>query len=87
MMIIVVCDMQSKDTETQLNETMLKHGFLKPNFKGFMANNAQGNCNVVIIVYGLGDPFVRMVDKNCTYLFHYLFNLLINKPNIIKPEL
>jgi hypothetical protein len=43
---IAVCDMQSKDTEaqrfmwTKLNETMLKHGFLKSNFKGFMANIA-----------------------------------------------
>jgi hypothetical protein len=45
-MTIVICDMQSKDTETQqimwakLNETMLKHRFPKLNFKGFMANSA-----------------------------------------------
>jgi hypothetical protein len=80
-MIIAVCDLQFKDIETQLNETMWKHEFPKPNFKGFMTNNAQINCNMVIIVYGSGDPFVKMVDKNCTYLFHYLFNLSINKPN------
>jgi hypothetical protein len=42
---IVVCDMQFKDTEaqqimwTRLNEMMLQHGFPKPNFKGFMADN------------------------------------------------
>jgi len=42
---------------------MLKHGFAKLNFKGFMANNAQANWSVVRIVYGYGDPYVRMVDK------------------------
>jgi hypothetical protein len=28
---------------TKLNETMLKHKLPKPNFKGFMVNNAQAN--------------------------------------------
>jgi hypothetical protein len=48
-LIIVICDMQFEDSEaqwlvwTKLNETMLKHRFPKPNFKGFMANNAQIN--------------------------------------------
>jgi len=48
-MNIVICDMKSKDTEaqqimwTKLNETMLKNGFPKPKFKGFMANNTQAN--------------------------------------------
>jgi len=73
---IVVCDMQSGDTKaqqlmwTKLNEMMLKHGFLKPNFKGFMVDIAQTDWNVVIIVYGSKDPFVKMVDKECTCLFH-----------------
>jgi hypothetical protein len=46
MLTIIVCDMQYVDIEAQqlmwkkLNETMMKHGFLKPNFKGFMADNA-----------------------------------------------
>ncbi len=41
--------MQCKDIEaqqlmwTKLNETMLKHKFPKPNFKGFMADNTQAN--------------------------------------------
>ncbi len=45
MLTIVVCDMHSKDTKVQglmwikLNETILKHGFPKPNLKGFMVNN------------------------------------------------
>jgi hypothetical protein len=46
MMTMVVCDMQSKDTKvqqimwTKLDETMMKHMFPKPNFKGFMVDNA-----------------------------------------------
>jgi hypothetical protein len=55
---------------TKLNETMLKHEFPKPNFKGFMANNTQAKWNVVKIVYGFKDPFVMMVDKEHTHLFH-----------------
>ncbi len=44
-MTITICDMHSKDTEvqqimcTKFNEMMLKNGFPKPKFKGFMANN------------------------------------------------
>jgi hypothetical protein len=46
---MVVCDMQFEDTKAQqvmwtnLNETMLKHEFPKPNFKGFMVDSAQVN--------------------------------------------
>jgi hypothetical protein len=49
MLTIIVCDIQSTDIEvqwlmwTKLNETMMKHGFPKPNLKGFMADNAQAN--------------------------------------------
>jgi hypothetical protein len=81
MLTIVVCDMQSKDTEaqrlmwTRLNETILKHGFLKPNFKGFMANSTQANWNVIKIIYGSEDPFVKMVDKKHTFLFHWSHSL------------
>jgi hypothetical protein len=55
---------------------MLKHGFPKPNFKGFMVDSAQANYNAIKIVYGYGDVFVKMVDKECTCLFHWiqLFN-------------
>jgi hypothetical protein len=81
MLIIAVCDMHSKDTEVQqlmwikLNEMMLKHGFPKPNFKGFMVNNTQANWNMVKIVYGSRDPSVRMVGKECTCLFHWIQSL------------
>ncbi len=51
------------------NETMLKHKFPKPDFKGFMVDSAQINWNAVIIIYGLKDPSIKIVDKECTCLF------------------
>ncbi len=60
MMTIIICDMLFEDTKaqqiiyTKLNETMLKHKLPKPNFKGFMVNNAQANWNAIKIVYGYG---------------------------------
>jgi hypothetical protein len=73
---IAVYDMQFENIRvqwlmwTKLNEMMSKHRFPKPNFKGFMANNTQAKWNVVKIVYGFKDPFVMMVDKEHTHLFH-----------------
>ncbi len=75
-MTIVVCDMQFEETKvqqimwTKFNEMKQKHDFPKSNFKGFMANNTQANWNAIKIVYGLGDPYVRMIDKEHTCLFH-----------------
>jgi hypothetical protein len=72
---------------TKLNETMLKHGFPKPNLKGLMVENAQANWNIARIVYGLGKPFVRMVDKECTCLFHWSHSLNKHTKQVIKPKL
>jgi len=55
---------------TKLNEMTLKHGFPKLNFKGFTHDNAKANLNVVKIVYCLGDIYVKMINKERTYLFH-----------------
>jgi hypothetical protein len=55
---IVVCDMQSKDVESQgfmwraLLKVMKAKGVQMPKFKGFMANNAKVNWNVIHIVFG-----------------------------------
>ena len=65
-MTIAICDMQSKELAAQtvfwrnLNVVVERHGMQNPNFKGFMADSAQANWNVVRIVYGSGDPAVRM---------------------------
>jgi hypothetical protein len=66
---------------------MLKHGFAKMNFKGFMADNTHANWNVVKIVYGFGDPFIKMVDKECTYLFHWTQLLDRHTKQLIKLDL
>jgi hypothetical protein len=56
-------------------ETMMKHIFSKPNFKGFMANNTHVNWNVVKVVYGSSDATIKMVDKERTCLFHWIQSL------------
>jgi hypothetical protein len=93
LLTIAICDMQSKNTEAQrlmwtnLTGTMLKHGFPKPNLKGFMIDNAQANWNAIIIVYGLRDPSNKMVDKECTCLFHWNHSLNKHTKQLIRPKL
>jgi hypothetical protein len=72
---------------TKLNEIMLKHGFPKPNFKGFMVNNTQANWNAIKIVYGFWDLYVMMVDKECTYLFHWIQSFSRHTRKLIKPAI
>jgi hypothetical protein len=85
-MTIAICDIQFEDinaqqiTWTKFNETMLKHGFPKPNFKIFMVDSAQANWNMVKIVYGVGVPFVKMVDKE-THVYSIGLNRSISTPN------
>jgi hypothetical protein len=51
---------------------MLNLGFPKPNFKGFMVDSAQANWNAIKIAYGFEDLSIKMVDKECTCLFHWI---------------
>jgi len=46
-----------------LNAVVDRKGLGTPTFKGFMVYGAQANWNVVRIVYGIGDPTAKMVDK------------------------
>jgi hypothetical protein len=75
-MTITICDMQSEDTKVQcimwreFNDLMAKNGVENTNFKGFMADSAQANWNVVRIVYGSGDPKVPMENQEHTCLLH-----------------
>ncbi len=71
---------------TKLNDMMQKHNFPKSNFKGFMVNNAQANYNVIRIVYELGDPSMKMIDKECTCLFHWIQLFDKHTKQLIKPE-
>jgi len=82
--------MQFEDTKAQqiiwikLNETMLKHGFPKPNFEGFMVDSAQTNWNMINIIYFWRIPLLRWLIRN--HLFIPL-NHLINTSNINRSNL
>jgi len=75
-MTITIYDMQYEDTEAQcilwkkLNAFVERKGLGTLAFKGFMANSAQANWNVICIVYGTRNLIVKMVDKKQTYFFH-----------------
>ncbi len=66
---------------------MFKAHVSKSNFKGFMVNNAQGNWNAIKIVYGYGDPSIKMVDNECTCLFYWIQSLNRHTKKLIKPKL
>ena len=81
-MTIATCDMQSEDTEAQLvfwknlNLVMEINGVAAPNFKGFMADNAQANWNAVRILYGNGNKEDPMEDRERSCLFHWTQNMV-----------
>ena len=54
---------------------MARHGVPSPKFKGFMANSAQPNWNVVRVIYGSGNATVSMKDQERTCLFHWAQSL------------
>jgi len=68
-MTIAVCNTQSEDREEQcimwrsLNEVIRCNGMVNTNFKGFMADIAQVNWNVVRIIYGKRNPKIEMLNR------------------------
>jgi hypothetical protein len=82
---IAVCDMQFEDIEaqrlmwTKFNETMLKHKFPKPNFKGFMDDNPQANWNMIKIVYGFGTLQLGWLIRSA-FVYSIRLNHSINTP-------
>ncbi len=71
---------------TKLNDMMQKHDFPKPNFKIFMANSAQTYWNAIIIIYGSREPYVKMIDKDRTCLFHNIQLIDKHTKQLIKPK-
>jgi hypothetical protein len=73
---IAICDMQLEDTEARCilwrkqNAIVMNKGVRNPNFKGFVVDITQANGNDVCIVYGTGDPIMKLIDKERTYFFH-----------------
>jgi len=80
-MMSVVCDMQFEDTKIscmlwkKLNVVVNKKGMGTLVFKRFMVDTMQVNWNVVQIIYGIGNPTVKMVDKKWTCLFLWIQSL------------
>jgi hypothetical protein len=58
-----------------------------PNFKGSMANSVEANWNIVHIVYGSSDPNEPMINKECTFHFHWIQSMDKHKKQQIKLEL
>jgi hypothetical protein len=58
---------------------MLKHGFPKPNFKGFIHDSVQANWNAILFMV-LGTPQSRWLIKNA-HVHSIGINHLINTPN------
>jgi hypothetical protein len=52
-----------------------------------MADNAQANWNDIKIVYGSRDPYVKMVDKEHTCLFHWTQSINRHIKKLIKLRL
>ena len=78
---VACCDMKCEDNAAQtlfwkyLNVVRGENGVVHVNFKGFMADNAQANWNVVRKTYGNGDPTMPMEDYEHTYHCHWFANL------------
>jgi hypothetical protein len=56
---------------SKLNTVVRKKRLGMPIFKGFMVDGAQANLNGIHIVYGMGNPTMKMVDKGWTFFFHW----------------
>jgi len=65
---------------TKLNEIMLKHMFPKPNFKGFMVDNAQANWNTAKLFMVWGTPLSRWLIKSA-HVYSIGFNNSIGTPS------
>jgi hypothetical protein len=52
-----------------------------------MINNRQANWNVILIVYGSGDPSEPMVNKEWTCYFHWIQFMERHTKQQIKPEM
>jgi hypothetical protein len=72
---------------TKLNQVILRFGLANPTFKGFMVDSAKVNWNVICIMYGYGDAFMKMVDKEQTCLFHWTQLLDEHTKHLITLEL
>jgi hypothetical protein len=59
-----------------LVRVMKKHGMQNVNFKGFVAICVQANFNVIITLFGSGDPKLPMENQEWTSLYHWAQSLV-----------
>ena len=64
-----------------------RYGVKNVNFKGFMADSAQANFNVVRKIFGSGNRSIPMKGKERTCQFHWSMALDRHTRQLIKPEL
>jgi hypothetical protein len=60
------CNLNPQKLNVHVDKTKLSDAQVwscKPHFKGFMANSAHANWNVVCIMYSSRNAYVKMVDK------------------------
>ena len=75
-MVIAICESKEEDTESQilfwnqLNSVMQKQGYPRPEFAGFMADEAGANWNAIRTVYN-GGPENVLVGRERSCLFHW----------------
>ena len=92
-MTICVCDMMHEmaDAQEQMWLSMIdllsRHGVENVNFKGFMADSAQANFNVVMKIFGSGDRSIPMEGKERIYQFHWSMALDRHTRQLIKSKL
>jgi hypothetical protein len=92
-MTIAVCDKQSEDVIAHmvlwknLNDVMARHSIPKPKFKGFMADSAQANWNVIRVIYCSGDATIPMKDQKRMCLFHWAQSLEKHTKTNIRADL
>lgn len=83
LMTIASCEMKEEDTDAQvlfwenLNDVVIKKGGKRPDFFGFMADEAGANWRAVRTVYN-GGPNNKMEGRERSCLFHWEQSLQIH---------
>jgi hypothetical protein len=66
---------------------MARYSVPELKFKGFMADSAQANWNVVRVIYGSDDATIPMKDQERTCLFHWAQSLKKHMKADIRADL
>ena len=70
---------------TMLNNQMLQNGYERPEFRGFMADNAGPNWLAIRTVYN-GGPKNKMENRERSCIFHWEKSMVDHTKRCIKPQ-